>query len=222
VVLDRAYCREVADHYDAAPETSDDEELRRRYDILKREDLRQYEAILATGVTVEPWTEEGQPYRGSAQLIEHVVGSSTIFVYPTGTGFGPGKAHREHPLRESANVRAGGLDLCHNDVLRVVHDVFGHVLHRSGFGPRGEFLATYGHLRLSSPDVLPVLFAEHVGQICWFYFGPHLRDRRGWLPRRGDRGYVPPDRRPYPAQKVVAFPEHLLNRFIATCEGTRA
>jgi len=103
----------------------------------------------------------------------------------------------------------------------VVHDLFGHVLHRAPFSPGGEFLATYGHLQICSPEVLPVLFAEHVAQICWFYFGPHLRDRHGRLPRRGEPGYVPPEKRPYPEQKVVAFPDHMLNRF-TTCEEALA
>jgi hypothetical protein len=104
-------------------------------------------------------------------------------------------------------------------VLRVVHDVFGHVVLGNSFGPRGEFLATYGHPHLCSPDVLPVLFTEQVGQICWFYYGPHLLDGSGRLPAPGEPGYLPPAQRPYPVQKVFTFPRRFLDRFTASFSG---
>jgi hypothetical protein len=216
--LDVEYCTAIADHYDRAPDASADPGLRRRYEVLARDAREQYDAAVQAGISVEPWTGPGQPYRGSAELIGHVLSSGTIRLYPTRTGFGPRDARADHPLQQPAGVRAGGLDLCHNDLLRVVHDLFGHVLHRAPFGPRGEFLATYGHMQFCRPEGSPALFVEHVAQICWFYFGPHLRDRHGRLPRRGEPGYLPPQRRPYPEQKVVAFPDDLLARFTACWE----
>jgi hypothetical protein len=220
--LDVEYCTAVAEHYDRAPDRAADPELRRLYEVLAREVREQYASAVDAGISVRPWTGEGQPYRRSAELIGHVLGTGTIWLHPTDAAFGPPDADGTHPLRRPAGVRAGGLDLCHNDLLRVVHDLFGHVLHGAPFGPAGEFLATYGHMRLCSPEVGPVLFAEHVGQICWFYFGPHLRDRHGRLRRAGDPGYLPPERRPYPEQKVVAFPDDLLDRFPVACEGVPA
>jgi hypothetical protein len=220
--LDVEYCSAIADYYDRAPDASADPVLRGGYDVLARDIHGQYEAILRAGISVEPWTGRGQPYRGSAELIGHVLSSGTIWLFPTGTGFGPRGARADHPLQEPAGVRAGGLALCHNDLLRVVHDLFGHVLFRAPFGPAGEFLATYGHMQICTSGAAPPLFVEHVAQICWFYFGPHLRDRRGRLPRRGEPGYLPPEGRPYPQQKVVALPEDLLARFIDNCEGALA
>ena len=216
--LDVDYCMAIADHYDRASDRSGDPALGRSYDVLARDVKRQYETVLRAGISVEPWPGPGQPYRGSAELIGHVLSSGTIWLYPTQAGFGSGSVTADHPLREPARVRAGGLDLCHNDLLRVVHDLFGHVLQRASFGPAGEFLAAYEHMRICATEAAPVLFAEHVAQVCWFYFGPHLRDRHGRLPRRGDPGYLPPERRPYPEQKVVAIPDDLLERFTANWE----
>lgn len=218
--IDAEYAMAVADHYDRALDASGDPETVRRYEVLVRNIGAQYEAILRAGISVQPWNGPGQPYRGSAELVEHVLGTGTVRLYPTGVAFGPGGSRERHPLQEPAGVRAGGLDLCHNDVLRVVHDLFGHVLHDASFGPAGEFLATYGHARFCVPEAAPVLFTEHVAQICWFWFGPHLRDRHGRLPRRGEPGYLPPERRPYPEQKVVAFPDDVLAGFSAGWEET--
>jgi hypothetical protein len=213
--LDVDYCRAVADHYDRAPDRSGDPAVGRRYAVLAGDIREQYAAVQRAGIEVRPWTGPGQPYRGSADLVDSVLGTGTIRLYPTAAGFGPPGAAGGHPLRAPAGVRAGDLELCLNDLLRVVHDLFGHVLHRAPFGPAGEFLATYGHQQICSPASAPVLFTEHVAQICWFWFGPHLRDRDGRLPRRGEPGYLQPARRPYPEQKAVAFPDDLLARFPA-------
>jgi len=93
---------------------------------------------------------------------------------------------------------------------------------RDAFGPVGKFLATYGHRQICASEAAPALFTEPVAQICWFYFGPHLRNRRGRLPRRVEPGYLPPEQRPYPEQMVVAFPDDLLARFTAGWEETLA
>jgi hypothetical protein len=57
-------------------------------------------------------------------------------------------------------------------------------------------------MALSSRETREVLFTEQFAQICWFYFGPHVRHEDGRLRRPGDPGYVPPRLRPYPEQKV--------------------
>ena len=107
----------------------------------------------------------------------------------------------------------GGVELSHNDLLRVVHDVFGHVAFGYGFDPAGELAAAYCQMALSCADARPVLFAEQVAQTCWFFFGPHLRGPDGHIPRPGEPGYVPPHRRPYPEQKVFPVSQRTVTRF---------
>jgi hypothetical protein len=217
--LDEDLCRQIADHYDDAPQRVADAALDRRYRAAKAEILRQFEEILAAGIVVEPWLLGGQPYGGARELVRVVRETRTIHVFLTRDGHGPHPAavnlpgEADHPLREGSGVVRGGVELCHNDLVRAVHDLFGHVMLGAGFGPRGELKAAYHHMSVSSEATRAVLFTEHAAQVCWFYFGRHLRDRCGRVPARGERGYVPPPLRPYPEQKVFPADPALLEAF---------
>lgn len=219
VRLDQSYCRAVAAHYDHAPKLAMDASLHQCYERFTQENMRQYRALLDAGLRVVPWLRTGRPYHCSADLIEKVRTTGTLYLQLTRDAHGPAPDPGFHPLREPAGVTSGGVQLCHNDILRVVHDIFGHVLLDNSFGPRAELLATYSHLHLYTPELLPVLFTEQVGQICWFYFGPHLLSRDGRLPARSDPEYLPLARRPYPVQKVFAFPRPFLAQFLASFSG---
>ena len=219
--LDETYCREVAAYYDRAPRFAYDARLRRLYDLLKHENLKQYRAALDADIKVVPWTGEGQPYHGFTQMIEHVCATKMLYVYLTSHGHGPTHGVGYHPMRTPAGISAFGVELCHNDVFRVVHDIFGHLLTGKNFGVHGEFEATYGHLSMYPKCLLPVLFAEQIGQICWFFYGPHLTDCAGRLRRRHDPGYLPPAERPYPKQKVFLFPQRFIDEFSAMFEEQR-
>ncbi|OOC57015.1 hypothetical protein NOSIN_05630 [Nocardiopsis sinuspersici] len=212
---DEDYCRAVAEHFHRAPVVAPPPWLLRSYRSLQRESLEQFRAMTSAGLRVRPWRGAGEPYRGSAHLRRSVLSTRVLHVYLTSSGHGPGGESRPHPMREPSPVRIDGVRFTHNDVFRAVHDAFGHVMHGNGFGPKGEFRATYSHMRMYPERAHPVLFAEQVAQICWFYYGPHLADSRGRLPRRGEAGYLPPSERPYPEQKVVALGPGLLRDFLA-------
>ena len=211
--VDEAFCREVADRFERLPRLLYDSALARRYDDLKRETLLQYETILDAGIAVEPWLRPGQPYRDAADLVGGVRRTGTIYVFLTRNGHGPSRSLGFHPMREPSGVTAKGVELSHNDLFRVVHDVFGHVMAGNGFGPTGEFKAAYCHMSLLSESARPVLFTEQVAQTCWFFFGPHLRDDAGRVRRPGEPGHVPPRQRPYPEQKVVPLDPAYLDAF---------
>ncbi|HEV2887543.1 MAG TPA: crotonobetainyl-CoA--carnitine CoA-transferase [Jatrophihabitans sp.] len=202
VRVDERFCREVADRYERAPRLAYDGALEARYDQVKQECRRQYEDVLEAGITVEPWLSPGPPYRDSTELVRLVRETRTIRVLLTRDEHGPPGRAGFHPLREPSGVTAAGMDLLYNDLLRTVHDLFGHVMFAAGFGLAGELKAAYCHLALHSEDARAVLFNEQVAQICWFYFGPHLRDDAGRLRGPGEQGYLPPRARPYPEQKV--------------------
>lgn len=203
VRFDPGFATEVAAAFERAPAFSAEHTVRNGYDVLKRESRLQYDAIVDSGIHVEPWHGAGQPYRDSRQLYTEVRRSGTLRVLLTRDSHGPGPVTGHHPMREPAGVTARGVPLTYNDVFRVVHDIFGHVMFGHGFGPRGEFKAAYCHMRMYSPQAHPVLFAEHVGQICWFFFGPYA----------SRHGRVPPDRRPYPEQKIIALERRYLDAF---------
>ena len=193
---DEAYCRRVADYFEHAPRRDLGERLARRYAGFTRENLQQYRAIQDAGITVRPWLARGQPYRGSAELRAAVRERGVLHVHLTSTGHGPGPAESDHPLLAPSGIVADGVELCHNDVFRAVHDIFGHVMSGCGFSARGEFTASYCHLRMYSDDVHPVLFTEQIAQICWYFYGPHATGVRR-----------------YPEQKVFEFPRPFLDTF---------
>ncbi|SES41819.1 crotonobetainyl-CoA--carnitine CoA-transferase [Actinokineospora terrae] len=201
VRVDADFCRRVARHHDQAPPRA---EVGDAYRVLCREDLAQYAAIRAAGIAVRPWLGDGQPYADSRALIDQVTRTGVLWLYLTRCGHGTGTG-ADHPLLEPSGVEVDGEPLCHNDILRVVHDLFGHVALRAGFGPRGEFAATGGHLRLYPAEAWPALFTEQVGQICWYFHGDHLATGR---PR-------------YPEQKVFLYPQAFLDEFLGQVHPAR-
>lgn len=214
--LDERFCRTVARHYDRAPLRVDGPELREGYAWLKRESLRQYHHLCDAGLRIEPWRGPGQPYHGSRELLAGLSATGVLYVYLTSTGHGPDGSPQGHPLAEPSGVWAGGVEFAYNDIFRAVHDLFGHALHAASMGPAGELCAAYRHMMMYPAAAHPVLFTEQVAQICWFFFGPHLVDRYGRLPRRGEPGWMAPDRRPYPQQKVFPSPPAFVARFKAS------
>jgi hypothetical protein len=204
VTVDDDYCRAVADRHESAPLLAYDEVLARRYDQTKLEVRNLYEATVASGFVVQPWPGSGPPYSDSRDLARRVRATRTIHVLLTRDAHGPFTPDGFHPLREPSGIVAGGVELLYNDLVRTVHDLFGHVLFAIGFGPVGELRAAYCHMALHSDDAASVLLTEQVAQICWFFFGRHVRDRAGRIYGPGDREYVAWQGRPYPAQKVYA------------------
>jgi hypothetical protein len=212
LVMDERFCLDVADLFEGAPLLAWSDELADDYMLFKQESLAQYDAIRAAGLVVRPWPHDAQPYRDSSDMVRTVRETGVLHVYLTSAGHGPGRPQGFHPLREPSGIREHGVELTHNDIFRVVHDVFGHVVHGNTFGPSGEFRATYCHMAMYPERVHPVLMTEQIGQICWFFYGPHLRVD-GRIPRRGDPGYLEPARRPYAQQKVFPFPRGHVSRF---------
>lgn len=220
--LDEEFCRAVGEYFSRAPRISFDTDLRHRYMQFKLETLQQYRAALAAGLRIEPWLGAGQPYRNSAEMHAQVESTRSLYVFLTRDGHGPrpgadrGGRRSAHPMCEPSGVRVRGVEFCHNDLFRAVHDAFGHVMLGSSMGPKGEFRATYCHMNMYSEYMHPVLFTEQISQVCWFFYGPHLADERGRLPRRGEPGWIPPADRPYAEQKVFPSPRRFVDRFKAS------
>ncbi|MFI9402008.1 crotonobetainyl-CoA--carnitine CoA-transferase [Nocardia sp. NPDC052316] len=192
---DEDYCRRVAAYFERAPRLAYDASLAQRYDRFKWENLQQYQVVVDAGIAVRPWLAAGQPYRSSAELRASVRNAGELYVYLTSSGHGPVRDKEFHPMLEPSGIVVDGTEFSHNDVFRVVHDVFGHVLSGRGFSARGEFEAAFCHMGMYSAAVHPVLFTEQIAQICWFFFGPCAHERR------------------YPPQKVFEFPARYLAEF---------
>ncbi|GKT82683.1 hypothetical protein Ct61P_00533 [Colletotrichum tofieldiae] len=79
-----------------------------------------------------------EPYSNPRRLILDVTQNNHIFVNPTRRPEVPGE------------LISGEVPLA-NDILRIVHDYFGHTREGLGFRSEGEYNAWRGHLAMYSP-----------------------------------------------------------------------
>jgi hypothetical protein len=214
-VPDEGFRRRVADAFDVAPRRRPTTAVLAGYARLKTANLRLLRRAAEAGLRIRPWRGAGQPYTGSAEMIGELARTRTLYFFPTESGHGPESADPDHPMCAPSEVRVDGFRLLHNDVFRAVHDIFGHAMAGAGMGPVGELRAARCHMALYPSAAHPVFFTEQVAQVCWFFYGPHLRDTAGHLPRPQEPGWLAPPARPYPPQKVFPCPPGLLHEFRA-------
>jgi len=209
-----AYCTQEGRFYEEARHEPRNPEVVHSYEQLKWETMLQWDALVAAGLSILPWLEDGQPYANSSELCRRVARTGTLHVFLTRCGHGPcGHVTPDHPMTTSSPVCIGTETLLHNDLFRAVHDAFGHVMSGNKFSLEGELKAAYNHCQMFSPEAAPALLAETLGQICWFYRGPHMLDADGGLLQKGKPGYVAPARRPYSPQKAMLLSDDLISGF---------
>ena len=200
--------RDLADTMEAARHTPNDPATRAAYASLCSELGGQFEALLAAGYRFHTWENEGQPYDGSAAMIADVRDRKRLDYFPTVAGFGEDGVPDSHPLLTPSVYRdSDGRPMLWNDVLRCVHDVFGHAAHGFSFSASGEFKAWAAHAVTFTASARLALAAETLLQNAWVNFGPHLRREDGTIPARGEAGYIAPSVRPYAEQKAFTAPD---------------
>lgn len=197
----------IADAFDAAKHDPDSPEVKASYDAFKRETRDQWDFLAAKGVKFEPWMKEGQPYANSAEMVKDVQENGHLYFFLTDEGFGSTDAASQvHPLLEKAGVNIAGKDLTYNDLFRAVHDYFGHSKEGFQFGPRGEHNAWAMHSAMYTPEARGAMGFETRAQNSWANFGKHLRNEKGEIPKKGEPGYVPLEKRPFAEQKAGILP----------------
>jgi hypothetical protein len=207
--LDQDLGRRVADTFVAATHAPNDPAVRASYDAFKAETKAQYEFLASRGVKFEPWTQSGQPYETSAEMIADVRDNNRIKFFLTEEGFGAGDdatKYADHPLLERTGVMLGGREMTYNDLFRGVHGYFGHAKEGVQFGPRGEFNAANVHSAMFSEAARPAMLWETHGQNSWVNFGPQMRGLDGRLLKEGDPGYRGPKERDYAPPKANILP----------------
>lgn len=188
--------RAVAHLYHTLPHSPTDPAVRSAYEAFKRETGHQWEHLIRSGMRMEPWRKEGQPYANSAEMRNDVLRHRHLWFF---TG---GEFPQDHLLSSPSGFEAGGVPLTHNDIFRAVHDVFGHALYGNQFGPRGEEHAYRVHSRFYSPAARPAMAMETRGQNSWVNFGPF--------------SHLPVQTRPYAEQKNNVLPPHMLGDVVQT------
>jgi hypothetical protein len=189
VKVDENRARRIADAYDAMPSVGTDPETHQAYSALGREIQAQWDhAPRGMGIHFEPWTQEGQPYNNSQEMMQDVGQNRHLYFF---TGGEP------HPFLGAPGP--DGLSL--NDKFRAVHDLFGHAAEGYQFGPRGEENAWLKHSQMFSPQAQRAMTSETRGQNSWVNFGRH-----NYHPQTGEYLNVPAPERPYAEQKAVLLP----------------
>ena len=180
--------RDIAQAYENATHDPLNDEIRESYRVFIVETIAQFRAM-----PVEVRFTTDDPYKTSAQLFDDC---STGFmrVFKTATDSLP----INHPIAgewntplKAPNTAVWGRFTV-NDAFRAVHDWYGHYVMRAGFGWRGELRAWWNHSRMYSPLAQRALFTETVGQLAWFYFGPHADKPRNERPFAEQKACVMP------------------------------
>lgn len=154
------------------------------YTALLAELTAQWYWLRANGYQLLPWVQDGQPYQNSEEMCDDLRNNRRLYFF---TGGEP------HPfLNDVTETGYTG-----NEMLRAVHDCFGHAAEGFGFGPRGEENAWIHHSMMFGPLAQRALSTETRGQNSWVNFGPNA--------------HLPASERPYAEQKVDLLPVHLTN-----------
>lgn len=221
VQINEQNARAMAEFFDKAKDAPDDPRVVAAYDSMKPQLIEQARQMLEVDrVNVEKWTQDGQPYADSSEMVRDVAENNHLWFFPTEGGFGdenPDLSAMSHPLLEPAPITLpNGDSLLYNDVLRFVHDYYGHAKEGFQFGPRGEENAYLAHASMFTEDALLALANETKAQNNWVNFGPWkledgrgLFDESGSLIKKGDPRFIPLTERPYSDQKVAYIPEDL-------------
>ena len=208
---------------DVAESTPNDPDVLKSYDALSNEIKAQYLFILSKGYKLTPWGGstgfyEDTPRKSPSEFMaEDVRDNKNLYYFKTiqdgSVSFGlTGGEDNVHPLLKSAGIPIADSegkmhDQTYNDLLRVVHDFFGHAKEGHQFGPVGEENAWRQHVRMFSPLARAAMTAETRMQNSWFNYGPHIARANGSIPIEGESDFVPPQKRNFMDQKVFLAPE---------------
>jgi len=216
VKVDPERAKRIADAFEAMPHDPQNPDVKAAYDAMIRETLAQWEAIKETGLVVE-FITGADPYGNPRNAILDVVQNNHLWVFPTDAGFGG---------TESANVDITGNPLLQvvegetisgrpvraNDIFRIVHDYFGHIMEGVGFRAEGEENAWQQHMAMFSPLAQKALTTETRGQNSWVNFGPFAQANR--TANGADTQYAP--------QKIGVLPDWVMTEGYAGGRSTFA
>ena len=201
----------IAQAYEDMPNTPEDSFTQAAYDALAEEVMTQYDFIKDTGLEVEFYPSDVDPYAASPrEMIEDVKQNNHMYVFPTDAGYGMDGVTAEevadNPMLRLTDEFISGRRAKVNDIFRVVHDYFGHVKEGFGFRAAGEDAAYASHAVMFSPLARAALASETRGQNSWVNYGPAAKQNEN--ASAADTVYAD--------QKVGILPEFVINEGIET------
>ena len=199
----------IAQAYEDMPNTPEDSFTQAAYDALAEEVMTQYDFIKDTGLEVEFYPSDVDPYAASPrEMIEDVKQNNHMYVFPTDAGYGMDGVTAEevadNPMLRFTDEFISGRRARVNDISRVVHDYFGHVKEGFGFRAAGEDAAYASHAVMFSPLARAALASEARGQNSWVNYGPAAKQNE--TASAADTVYAD--------QKVGILPEFVINEGI--------
>lgn len=214
--LDENRSKSIADAFDAMENNPNDPEVKASYEAMSKETKDQYDALIKSGMKVEIYEGEGEPYKNSEEMIKDVRENNHLFVLSTEKDFGQNpitdQQRNDNPLlRDSGAKDINGKPLLNNDVFRAVHDRIAHGGRGNAFGPIGEENAWDVHARMYTPLARRAMTTETRGQNSWVNFGKHMRNTDGSIKKKGDEGFLSARERPFAEQKMGLLPEEFSN-----------
>ena len=172
-------------------ETYPEVDLSWSYSYLIDSFIKQYDFIKTeTGIIIEAWEEEGQPYSCSKEMFEDLDRSHFFYF----------KTENTKDEKGSNSVNSAMLDkydsLYLNDIFRIVHDIMGHYAFENSFSQQGEINAWLIHRSMMDKKGWTALWTETRGQNTSFYYGKY-KD-------------IEIKKRPFPVQRQVKAPDNFL------------
>lgn len=201
--------KRIADAYEEMKHDPNNPEVKRGFEELVTEIKKQADALLAEGYTFE-LTTKGEGYgSNSEKTFKDVKENKRILVESSEESFGTDRKFDKDNigLMDSGYKDVNGRPLTNVELIRGVHDLFGHSEYGNGFGAIGEENAWRIHMSMFSPLAQKALTATTRGQNSWVNFGKHMRNADGSIKKKGDEGYMDAASRPFAEQKIGFLPD---------------
>lgn len=175
VRVDPAISTRIAEEFERIEHDPQNPLVLAAYRQMMAETAAQYREIMKTGLKVE-FIKGDDPYGNPRNAILDIVENNHFWVFPTKDGFGSNDEMdvTDNPLLEETEFKdANGETMLANDLFRVVHDYFGHVMPGVGFRADGEENAWRSHAFMYSPLARRAMTSETRGQNSYVNFGPN-------------------------------------------------
>jgi hypothetical protein len=171
--VDKERAKLISDAYSAMEDNYKDPLVKKAYDTMIKETLKQFDAIIDNGYSVV--MSNNDRYNNSEEMIKDLRDNKQMLILSTEAEFGDNpiteKQRQSNPLLNGSGRKdSDGIPLLNNDVFRFVHDFFGHAELGNSFGAIGEENAWNVHARMYSPLARRAMTTETRGQNSYVNF----------------------------------------------------
>jgi len=170
--LNTEFHKKVSKAYEEMKHEPDKLEVKNAYSALIMEMDTLYNKILEKDYIRIAWDKK--PYKNVNEMIKDSLDINNLRLLSSSAGFGSlGNEFPDNPLLDESGYFLQGRPLLWNDIFRVLHDIYGHIIWGFGFDAVGEENAYRAHCGQFSRLAIKALTTETRGQSSWVNFGPY-------------------------------------------------